>query len=87
MTTYMINNYRKRPVVIQAIQNRLENSKEVMAFIIDNNALYKIEEGDIYITTLEGNMKVSENDYIIRGVEGELYPCRSDIFEKTYESI
>jgi len=83
----MINNYRKRPVVIQAIQNRLENSKEVMAFIIDNNALYKIEEGDIYITTLEGNMKVSENDYIIRGVEGELYPCRSDIFEKTYESI
>lgn len=41
----------------------------------------------VYIHTLEGKMYVSEGDMIIKGVEGEYYPCRSDIFEKTYEKV
>ncbi|NIG84006.1 hypothetical protein [Lacticaseibacillus casei] len=39
------------------------------------------------IKTLEGNMTISENDYIIKGVHGEFYPCKPDIFEETYEPI
>jgi hypothetical protein len=42
---------------------------------------------DMIIPTLEGNMKASKGDYIITGVAGETYPCKSDIFEKTYELV
>ena len=42
-------------------------------------------KGDIYITTLEGVMRADNGDWIIRGVKGELYPCKPDIFEATYE--
>ena len=41
----------------------------------------------IYIETLEGDMRVSINDYIVRGIDGELYPCKASIFEKTYERV
>lgn len=41
----------------------------------------------IYVHTLEGDMRADEGDYIIKGVNGEIYPCKPDIFEKTYESI
>ena len=41
--------------------------------------------GEVYIMTLEGNHKVTPGDYIIKGVNGEFYPCKPDIFEKTYE--
>lgn len=44
-------------------------------------------KGGFYIPTLEGNMKVSMGDYIIKGVNGEFYPCKPDIFDKTYEDI
>jgi hypothetical protein len=42
---------------------------------------------DMIIKTLEGDMMVSEGDYIIRGIEGELYPCKASIFEKTYDLV
>ncbi|TLQ07570.1 hypothetical protein FEZ48_06200 [Marinilactibacillus psychrotolerans] len=45
------------------------------------------ESGELYIYTLEGIMRVSVGDYIIKGVNGEFYPCKPDIFEKTYEII
>ena len=90
---FMNLNYRKKPVVIQAWQLTIEN------FINGTPKLFKhsdvqtgcMKEGGIIIEvwgsikTLEGEMTVSENDWIIRGVNGEFYPCKPDIFEKTYE--
>ena len=46
-----------------------------------------LDDNEWYIKTLEGNMKVSKYDYIIKGVNGEFYPCKPDIFEKTYEKV
>ncbi|KEH89135.1 sugar ABC transporter substrate-binding protein [Clostridium novyi A str. BKT29909] len=47
---------------------------------------YKTDK-EVIIHTLEGDMKANVGDWIIKGVKGELYPCKPDIFEKTYESI
>lgn len=89
--------YRKKPVVVDAIQWNGENIEEVKNFVGDT-LIYVIYQSDYitryYITkyklmirTLEGDMYVHEGDYIIKGVEGEFYPCRPDIFEKTYEMV
>ena len=48
---------------------------------------YSHMRGDYYIITLEGNMYLTEGDYIIKGIKGECYPCKPDIFEKTYDII
>lgn len=93
--------YRKKPVEIEAFQydGDLINDKGkyyVPMWAIEayeNGTLfYSSEDGneppcELFIKTLEGNMKVSVSDYIIRGVEGELYPCKPDIFEQTYEPV
>lgn len=47
----------------------------------------KPEKGDLVIETLEGNMRASPGDFIIRGIKGEYYPCKPDIFEATYEVV
>ena len=79
-----MKNYRKKPVVIQAIQWDGRNTPEVANFmqveLITKNPLGKVE-----IETLEGTMNASKNDWIIKGVNGEFYPCKPDIFEKTYD--
>jgi hypothetical protein len=83
-----MKNYRKKPVVIQAIQ--LENLEvdSLMALQhfagLGNNKLLAVSDG-VLISTLEGNMKASIGDFIIKGVQGEFYPCKPDIFEKTYD--
>lgn len=76
-------NYRKKPVVIQAIQWDGKNDMEVMDFM-GRKSLIK-ERGKLVIPTLEGEIQASKDDWIIRGVENEYYPCKPDIFEKTYE--
>lgn len=92
--------YRKKPVVIEAVQ-LLDNDKSIVdavefVFAIGMETcapgmlqtISKIKkDGGFEIPTLEGNMKASFGDWIIRGVNGEYYPCKPDIFEKTYESI
>lgn len=87
--------YRKKPVVIEAFQYdgdlMTSNGKYYVpdwAATADKNGIFKIKgQGDLYITTLEGDMLVNVGDYVIRGVNGELYPCKPDIFRKTYELI
>lgn len=82
--------YRKKPVVIQAMQFSTEADQLIaiqdwmqqdlrIDFAVKDHPQMKIE-------TLEGVMSANEGDYIIRGVNGEFYPCKPDIFEKTYES-
>ena len=80
----MIKKYRKKPVVIEAIQWAGNNLSEIDNFIgrtVDN------KETTIVIHTLEGDMEASIGDYIIKGVNGEFYPCKPDIFDKTYEEV
>lgn len=80
----MIKKYRKKPVVIEAIQWNGSNFKEIKDFckksIIDQNL-------NLLIETLEGDHYAKEGDYIIKGVNGEFYPCKPDIFEKTYDEV
>jgi hypothetical protein len=98
----MKNQYRKKPVIIEAFQmtpaRRADNSEWPQwmhqAWQLDRNqagALYPTVEGTgegtLSIRTLEGEHLVSWGDFIIQGVKGELYPCKPDIFEATYEAV
>lgn len=82
--------YRKKPVIIEAIQIGT-NLEEVRNFVGDKGEIYVEDCATpifyVNIHTLEGTMTASRGDFIIRGVEGELYPCKEDIFYKTYELI
>lgn len=80
--------YRKKPVVVEAIQLTDENLLEVKEWC--NGELVPNAETsgyNLYVSTLEGIMRADINDYIIQGVAGEFYPCKPDIFEKTYEEM
>lgn len=90
--------YRKKPIVIEAIQFVGKNYIYCLDFMgVTGERRTKIIqsfdkgtedfEGALYIHTLEGTMKCDINDYIIKGVKGEFYPCKPDIFEETYEVI
>ena len=82
----MVQRYIKRPVVIDAIQFDGYNYMEIKEFVGDSYYLNR-NDAQLYIKTLEGDMKVSYGDYIIKGVEGEFYPCKPDIFNKTYKLV
>ena len=75
--------YRKKPVVIEAVQWTGNNLPDIIPFA--KEAIDKWDGTDLYINTLEGTMTASVNDYIIKGIKGEFYPCKPDIFEQTYE--
>jgi len=81
--------YKKKPVVIEAIQWNGDNRKEVFDFCPLSYFTYnpKTDSLDLKIKTLEGHMIATEGDFIIKGVKGEYYPCKPDIFEITYDSI
>ena len=89
--------YRKKPVVIEAIQFTGENWKEINDFTkrgISEVGDGADEQGNIIprphyalIYTLEGVMRADINDWVIKGVKGEFYPCKPDIFEATYEKV
>jgi len=88
--------YRKKPVVIEAIQWDGKNWDEVHNFMQEFHGHKKAYEdaeegamktGNLFIRTLEGTMTATKGDWIIKGVNGEFYPCKPDIFEKTYSPI
>lgn len=76
--------YRKKPVVIDAVLWTGENDQEIEAFLHDADRAV-IGRESVIIRTLEGNMTANIGDWIIRGVKGEFYPCKPDIFKATYE--
>jgi len=80
--------YRKKPVVIEAIQFTNETKDQVHTWVRCNTSA-DFEEGQpiLKIQTLEGVMIARIGDYIIKGVQGEFYPCKPDIFETTYEEV
>lgn len=77
--------FRKRPVVVEAIQFNGGNVDSIAKFIN-----YELDHGDmpcaqLVIETLEGDMTANVGDWVIKGVAGEAYPCKNEIFEATYE--
>jgi hypothetical protein len=81
--------YRKKPVVIEAILwdgNQVNEFPEWLKEPWNTGEVMRMGKV-VHIVTLEGVMTASAGDYIIRGVNGELYPCKPDIFEKTYEAV
>lgn len=78
--------FRKKPVVIDAIQYTGRNLRDVLEFVPD---VVRADNGFVddflYIKTLEGEMRAMPGDWIIKGVKGEFYPCKPDIFAATYE--
>lgn len=83
--------YRKKPVVIEAVQwlGNMAPVIEIGLVGYDQPTAggRPYPEGSLTIKTLEGTMIVSPNDWIIKGVAGEFYPCKPDIFDKTYEAV
>jgi len=82
--------YRKKPVIIEAIQFNGKNGEEIIKWINDQsnrNAGLSSNKDYILIRTLEGTHRANIGDYIIKGIKGEFYPCKSDIFNETYEEI
>lgn len=85
--------YRKKPVTIEAFQydgdlvdRRGDYCVPAWAEVAHKaGILFSGDQGEMYIKTLEGNMLASVGDYIIAGVQGEIYACKPDIFEMTYE--
>lgn len=77
--------YIKKPVEIEAIQWNGENLNEIVMFTNMHNLQYG--ESKLKINTLEGNMIASIGDYIVKGIKGEFYPCKPDIFEQTYDKV
>ena len=79
--------YRKKPVVIEAVQYKKDRIGDTLDFVPQELIYYNPAEKEYYIKTLEGYHRCSENDYIIRGIAGEFYPCKPDIFVRTYELV
>ena len=77
--------FRKKPVVIEAVQWTGENVREMADFLDSYRTV--VSDRPITIITLEGNLRADVGDWIIKGIQGEFYPCKSDIFEKTYEQV
>lgn len=82
--------FRKKPVVIEARKFETNNEagdvnmNELVEWINENSNKGSHDGTNIYIMTLEGKMTATVGDWIIQGVAGEFYPCKPDIFEKTY---
>jgi hypothetical protein len=88
--------YRKKPVEIEAFKFYVDGMPDWFMDKVSSNDVvlhncgygrYGIDEAYCEIKTLEGVMRANGGDYIIRGVQGELYPCKPDIFEMTYEKV
>lgn len=83
--------YRKKPVVIEAIQLTESTMMDICRWINEKGGevkkwVWNVNERYLTIGTLEGDHKANEGDWIIRGIKGEFYPCKPDIFRDTYES-
>lgn len=83
----MIKKYQKKPVVIEAVQ--WDGTDICLSEIVHwmNCEVQNLENNKLGIETLEGVMEASVGDFIIKGIKGEFYPCKPDIFEQTYEEV
>lgn len=85
----MVKKYIKKPVTVEAVRLDIPNNdREVLAFIgafaENGSAIVDFEKKTMAIPTLEGVMTAQNGDYIIKGIEGEFYPCKASVFEASY---
>lgn len=78
--------YRKKPVPVEARQYTGDNFIELRNWS-EGNVAMDDDLNNVFVATLEGLMFFDEGDYVIKGVHGEFYPCKGDIFEETYEEM
>ena len=83
----MIIKARKKPVEIEAFKTSTQTSPWDIQQFCEGNLIINSDENKMWIITLEGNMLVTIGDYIIKGVAGEFYPCKPDIFHMTYDIV
>ena len=85
----LVKKYRKKPVVIEAMQYLGgENYDQICDFVGKKLLMeYCYTEQKIIVPTLEGEMRADKGDWIIKGISGEFYPCKPDIFEQTYDPV
>jgi hypothetical protein len=79
--------YRKKPVEIESVEFTGVNHDEIADFCLPRQTYIGTESGTLLIETLEGKMLANKGDFIIKGVKGETYPCKPDIFAMTYEAV
>jgi hypothetical protein len=80
--------FRKRPVVIEAVHYSEADPTNAISFLIHGGANFVLDAvNGLTIRTLEGDHHASDGDWIIKGVKGEFYPCKPDIFAATYEPV
>jgi hypothetical protein len=87
-----MSKFRKKPIVIEAVQFNGSNQREVLSFAYPNLSEDALRGAEVMrlpvvIETPEGSMKASPGDWIIRGVKCDVYLCKPDIFESTYEPV
>ncbi len=90
-----MSKYCKKPVIVEAFQydGDLKGSDgkyyvpEWAVQALGDGTLFYQGQGELFVKTLEGDMHVSVGDYVIKEVNGELYPCKPDVFDKTYEPV
>ena len=81
-----IKKFVKKPIIVEAIQYNGGNSEDIIKFT-KGKASMNSTLPILSIETLEGYMEVGEGDFVIKGVEGEFYPCKYNIFRKTYNEV
>ena len=84
-----MHKYVKKPVIIEAVQWKGNNRKDIWDFCSLSYFNGNMDTGDLelIIQTLEGPMQASIGDYIIKGIKGEFYPCKEEIFNLTYDKV
>lgn len=84
----MYKKYRKKPVEVEVMEFTDKDKDRVFNWVTCSRSAEWIDNKPVlFIHTLEGKMRADLGDYIIKGVNGEFYPCKPDIFEKTYEEV
>ena len=84
----VVKKYKTKPIIKEAIKynaNSLSCANEIYQW--SNKTIKRHSLHGLFIQTLEGRMRVNHGDYIIKGLSGEFYPCKPEIFEKTYEAV
>ena len=81
--------YRKKPVVIEAVRftGGKGNANEILNWVNGSGGEASFDRDAIQIQSLEGRMLANTGDWVIKGIKGEFYPCKDDIFRQTYDSV